>query len=224
MAAILRQTVAPGGVYDLPRVSYSDSTKLLIKELVREAAVSTQHQRQIERWVSGGRALPPHRALTAPSQHAPSRPASPAATARPNFQSKRSHEVIRKMGMYEPNTHYVPPPPKYGPGSKERCQELMAYGREGAMPHTVPLRRDLEVDTTLSTPTDRFAELVREMEERVEWLEAMEAVGAGEKYRSLIASQLALKLRDLELLDQERTIDLARAERQTAGPKDSVAQ
>lgn len=31
MAAILRQTVAPGGVYDLPKVSYSDSTKLLIK-------------------------------------------------------------------------------------------------------------------------------------------------------------------------------------------------
>lgn len=56
------------------------------------------------------------------------------------------------------------------------------------------------------------------MEERVEWLEAMEAVGAGEKYRSLIASQLALKLRDLELLDQEQTRDLARAERQVMTP------
>lgn len=66
--------------------------------------------------------------------------------------------------------------------------------------------------------------VVREMEERVEWLEAMEAVGAGEQYRGLIASQLALKLRDLELLDQERILDLARAERQAAAPKDDAVQ
>ena len=61
-----------------------------------------------------------------------------------------------------------------------------------------------------------FPTVVREMEERVVWLESMEAVGAGHQYRGLIASQLALKLRDLELLDQERAQDLAKAERQAA--------
>ncbi|MPC29878.1 UPF0193 protein EVG1 [Portunus trituberculatus] len=172
MAVTLRQAVAPGGVYDLPKVSYSDSTKLLIKELIQEASVSAQHQRQIERWVGGGLGLPPHRALTVPSQ-APLPPSCQATPPRPHFQTKRSHEAIRKMGLYEPNKLYVPPQP-----------------------------------------------MMREMEERVVWLESMEAVGAGQKYRGLIASQLALKLRDLELLDQERARDLAKAERQAAATKD----
>ncbi|KAK8377520.1 hypothetical protein O3P69_013865 [Scylla paramamosain] len=220
MAVTLRQAVAPGGVYDLPKVSYSDSTKLLIKELIKEASVSAQHQRQIERWVGGGRGLPPHRALTVPSQ-APAPPSSQSPTPRPHFQTKRSQEAIRKMGLYEPNTHYVPPQPKYGPGSKERCQELMAFGREGAGSHISTIKKVPQEPATPSTPTDRFSELVREMEERVVWLESMEAVGAGQKYRGLIASQLALKFRDLELLDQERAQDLAKAERQAVTIKNN---
>ncbi|XP_045102077.1 UPF0193 protein EVG1-like [Portunus trituberculatus] len=218
MAVTLRQAVAPGGVYDLPKVSYSDSTKLLIKELIKEASVSAQHQRQIERWVGGGLGLPPHRALTVPSQ-APLPPSCQATPPRPHFQTKRSHEAIRKMGLYEPNKLYVPPQPKYGPGSKERCQELMAFGREGAGSH-ITTKKVPQHPATPSTPVDRFSELMREMEERVVWLESMEAVGAGQKYRGLIASQLALKLRDLELLDQERARDLAKAERQAAATKD----
>lgn len=63
--------------------------------------------------------------------------------------------------------------------------------------------------------------VVGEMEERVAWLEAMEEVGAGAKYRDLIATQLALRLRDLELLDQERARKLARAMRQHLPPQNT---
>ncbi|XP_069937830.1 UPF0193 protein EVG1 homolog [Cherax quadricarinatus] len=98
---------------------------------------------------------------------------------------------------------------EYGPGAKERCQELMAYGKEGATSHPTPRRKSHA--QPLYTDTDRFTELVSEMEERVEWLEAMEALGAGDKYRDLITTQLALKLRDLELIDQERARHLTRA-------------
>nr|XP_045618647.1 UPF0193 protein EVG1 homolog isoform X2 [Procambarus clarkii] len=172
MASVSRQNVASGGIYDLPRVSYSESTRLLLKELLQEAAVNLQHQRRIERWVSGGRSLPHHEALAGPSQptQGQRRPSSSSSsssfrqTPRPCIQTKRSHEAIKKMGLYEPNTHYVPPPP-----------------------------------------------MVSEMEERVHWLEAMEALGEGGKFRHLIAAQLALKLRDLELIDQERARDLNRA-------------
>lgn len=52
------------------------------------------------------------------------------------------------------------------------------------------------------------------MEERAQWLKAMETVGAGDKYHNLIATQLALKLRDLELINQERARDLTRAMKQ----------
>ncbi|XP_045618646.2 UPF0193 protein EVG1 homolog isoform X1 [Procambarus clarkii] len=217
MASVSRQNVASGGIYDLPRVSYSESTRLLLKELLQEAAVNLQHQRRIERWVSGGRSLPHHEALAGPSQptQGQRRPSSSSSsssfrqTPRPCIQTKRSHEAIKKMGLYEPNTHYVPPPPKYGPESKERCQELMAFGKEGVTTHPTPGRKTQVY--SLPSETDRFTELVSEMEERVHWLEAMEALGEGEKFRHLIAAQLALKLRDLELIDQERARDLNRA-------------
>ncbi|XP_042868101.1 UPF0193 protein EVG1-like [Penaeus japonicus] len=213
MASMSRQNVASGGIFDLPRVTYSESTRQLLKDLLQEAAVSRQHQRYIERWVGSGGSLPRQEALAANSQdaHSHGRLGTARKTPRPQIQAKRSHEAIKSMGLYEPNTHYVPPPPKYGPGSKERCQELMAYGREGVTTHPTPRRKARQ---HLQEPkTDRFSELVSEMEERVHWLQAMEDVGAGDEYRPLIASQLALKLRDLELLDQERARELARCMR-----------
>ncbi|XP_071551671.1 UPF0193 protein EVG1-like isoform X2 [Panulirus ornatus] len=183
-------------------------------QLLQEAAVNSQHQRYIERWVGSGSSLPHHRALAAPSQTTPrhARPSSTISTPRPHIQTKRSHQAIKLMKVYEPNTHYVPPPPKYGPGSKERCQELMAFGKEGVNKHPMPETR--VQDQGDHPETDRFTELVNEMEERVQWLKAMEAVGAGDKYHNLIATQLALKLRDLELIDQKRARDLTRAMKQ----------
>ncbi|KAK4322976.1 hypothetical protein Pmani_006300 [Petrolisthes manimaculis] len=216
-----RQNVSAGGIYDIPKVYYSESTKQLIKDLLQEASVSQQHQRYIERWVGKGGTLPHQDALSAPNQDTPGHLQSvpSAGTPRLHLQTKRSHKAIKKMGLYEPNTHYVPPPPKYGPGSKERCQELMAYGREGVI--SQPKLNKNGVRPTSAPPTDRFSELVGEMEERVAWLEAMEEAGAGAKYRDLIATQLALRLRDLELLDQERARELARAMRQHLPPQNT---
>ncbi|XP_042229034.1 uncharacterized protein LOC121871034 [Homarus americanus] len=158
MASISRHNVASGGIYDLPRVSYSESTRLLLKELLQEAAVNSQHQRHIERWVGGGGSLPRQEALTVPSQATPRTRCliSTSNTPPPHIQTKRSHEAIKKMGLYEPNMHYVPPPPKYGPGSKERCQELMAYGKEGATLHPTPGRKVQKQAHHLHT--DRFTE------------------------------------------------------------------
>ncbi|XP_071520573.1 UPF0193 protein EVG1-like, partial [Panulirus ornatus] len=183
-------------------------------ELLQEAAVNLQHQRYIERWVGSGSSLPHHRALAAPSQTTPrhARPSSTISTPRPHIQTKRSHQAIKLMKVYEPNTHYVPPPPRYGPGSKERCQELIAFGKEGVNKHPMPETR--VQDQGDHPETDRFTELVNEMEERVQWLKAMEAVGAGDMYHNLIATQLDLKLRDLELIDQKRARDLTRAMKQ----------
>ncbi|XP_066971527.1 UPF0193 protein EVG1 homolog [Macrobrachium rosenbergii] len=209
MASVSRQNIAAGGIFDLPKVSYSDSTRKLLKDLLQEAAVSAQHQRQIERWVDSGGSLPQQGALTASSQNQTrNRPSSTTKTPHLEIQAKRSHATMKEMGLYELNSHYVPPAPKYGPGSKELCQELMAFGREGAKTHPTPGRK--AQGQTEDLQIDRFDELVNEMEERVQWLEAMEAAGAGEKYRHLIATQLSLKLRDLELLDQERARELKR--------------
>ncbi|XP_069936697.1 uncharacterized protein [Cherax quadricarinatus] len=165
MASLSRHNMVSGGIYDLPKVSYSESTRLLLKELLQEAAVNLQHQRHIERWVGAGKSLPHHEALggrSRPTRRPPSSSSSASSssscrqTSRPHMQTKRSHEAIKSMGLYQPNTHYVPPPPKYGPGAKERCQELMAYGKEGATSHPTPRRKSHA--QPLYTDTDRFTE------------------------------------------------------------------
>lgn len=46
---------------------------------------------------------------------------------------------------------------EYGPGSKERCQELMAFGREGAASH-ITIKKVPQDPATPSPPTDRFSE------------------------------------------------------------------
>nr|XP_053635033.1 uncharacterized protein LOC128690373 [Cherax quadricarinatus] len=120
MASLSRHNMVSGGIYDLPKVSYSESTRLLLKELLQEAAVNLQHQRHIERWVGAGKSLPHHEALggrSRPTRRPPSSSSSASSssscrqTSRPHMQTKRSHEAIKSMGLYQPNTHYVPPPP-----------------------------------------------------------------------------------------------------------------
>ena len=46
--------------------------------------------------------------------------------------------------------------------------------------------------------------MVYQAEEWMEWLKQMDKIGAGDQHRSLVASQIALILRDLELIDQNR--------------------
>lgn len=45
---------------------------------------------------------------------------------------------------------------EYGPGSKERCQELMAYGKEGVNMH--PTRSRMVQDQDGGPEIDRFTE------------------------------------------------------------------
>lgn len=45
---------------------------------------------------------------------------------------------------------------EYGAGSKERCQDLMAYGREGATLHPTPKQKQQQ-QADLREP-DRFTE------------------------------------------------------------------
>ncbi|CAL4237689.1 unnamed protein product, partial [Meganyctiphanes norvegica] len=97
----------------------------------------------------------------------------------------------------------------YGLGSKERCQDLMAYGKDAPLPKA--FRPKSRATHPKEPPkTDRFKELLEDMEQRVLWLEDMEAAGAGDQYRALINTQIALKLRDMELLDATRAREVAR--------------
>ncbi|XP_076031509.1 UPF0193 protein EVG1 homolog [Oratosquilla oratoria] len=202
-----RQNVVEGGIFNLPKVVYSDSTKQLLRELAQEAAVVVQHRKLIEKSIYAGKILPSLQALSttthSSSTYGKLKEEFKGGRA-PKLQRKRTWKDMERMGLFEPDRSYIPPPPKYGLGSKERCQDVMAYGKDLPIvtPKTLP-------SLPCSTP-DRFDELLGEVEERLSWLQEMEKLGVGNKYHNIIEAQLALKLRDMELLDYEKAVELQR--------------
>lgn len=56
------------------------------------------------------------------------------------------------------------------------------------------------------TTTNLFIFSVKnEIEERTRWLEDMEKLGAAEEHRFLINSQISLKIRDIEFLQEKNS-------------------
>lgn len=53
--------------------------------------------------------------------------------------------------------------------------------------------------------------VVKEIQERREFLAAMEALGQGKQYRAIILAEISQKLREMEDIDRKRSEELRRA-------------
>lgn len=58
---------------------------------------------------------------------------------------------------------------------------------------------------------DRFDELVKEIQDRKEFLAAMETLGQGKQYRGIILAEISQKLREMEDIDRRRSKELRKA-------------
>ena len=50
--------------------------------------------------------------------------------------------------------------------------------------------------------------MLKEIEERKEFLEEMEALGKGEEYRARIMTEISQRVRELETMDKQRSTQL----------------
>ncbi|XP_008589243.1 PREDICTED: UPF0193 protein EVG1 [Galeopterus variegatus] len=64
---------------------------------------------------------------------------------------------------------------------------------------------------TLGPALDRFDELVKEIQERKEFLADMEALGQGRQYRGIVLTEISQKLREMEDIDHKRSEELRKA-------------
>ena len=71
---------------------------------------------------------------------------------------------------------------------KEKLQNVMAFGSEVAPKSSVakPLPEPEE-----QTEVDRFEEILKEIEERKEFLDEMEALGQGNNYRAKLTTEIS---------------------------------
>ncbi|XP_017716787.1 PREDICTED: UPF0193 protein EVG1 isoform X4 [Rhinopithecus bieti] len=91
---------------------------------------------------------------------------------------------------------------------KQRLQNIFAMGKdpEERKRKAPPARQEVP-----APERDRFEELVKEIQERKEFLTDMEALGQGKQYRGIILAEISQKLREMEDIDRRRSEELRKA-------------
>ena len=72
---------------------------------------------------------------------------------------------------------------------KQKLQNVMAFGSE--VEPTPTMARSIPSCPEEETELDRFDEVLKEIEERREFLEEMEALGQGQKYRTKVMTEIS---------------------------------
>jgi len=92
---------------------------------------------------------------------------------------------------------------------KRRLQNVMAYGEDGKNIEDVPRQKKPSPrEMVQEKEVDRFDEVLQEIEDRKAFLDEMEELGQGKQYRTIISTEISQKIRELELIDKERSKEL----------------
>ncbi|NXU52766.1 EVG1 protein, partial [Turnix velox] len=89
---------------------------------------------------------------------------------------------------------------------KQRLQNILAMRKDMAESNVKKMLVQTKEEET--PEPDRFEELVKEVQERKEFLEEMEALGQGKKYRSIVLTEISQKMREMEIIDKKRSEEM----------------
>nr|XP_019608542.1 PREDICTED: UPF0193 protein EVG1 isoform X2 [Rhinolophus sinicus] len=183
------------GFWSCPKqATYTPGTCELLRVMMEESRLTKFQQRHIMDTMKRGNTLPLQCSPTSSQRVLPSRqPAS--AIYLPPILAARSH--LRPASMCQANGAYSREqfkPQATRKDKKERKRKPRPLRQEDAAPEL-----------------DRFEELVKEIQERKEFLADMEALGQGRQYRGMILAEISQKLREMEDIDQKRTEQLRQA-------------
>ncbi|XP_027623171.1 UPF0193 protein EVG1 isoform X1 [Tupaia chinensis] len=160
----------------------------------------------------GGNTLPLQCSPTSSQRASP--PKQPASTIYlPPILTARSHprpaSLCQASGAYS-REQFKPQATRDLEKEKHRLQTILATGKEPEerkrKPTPTPGRQE-----DPAPEVDRFDELVKEIQERKEFLADMEALGQGRQYRGLILAEISQKLREMEDIDHKRSEELRKA-------------
>ncbi|XP_068416000.1 UPF0193 protein EVG1 isoform X1 [Eschrichtius robustus] len=190
--------------------TYAPETCELLRVMMKESKLTNFQQRHIMDTMKRGDTLPLHCSPTSSQRVLPSKqPAS--AIYLPPILAIRSH--LRPASMCQANGAYSreqfkPQATRDLEKEKRRLQNIFATGKEPAerKRKPPPVRQE-----NPAPELDRFEELVKEIQERKEFLADMEALGQGRQYRGIILTEISQKLQEMEDLDHKRSEELRKA-------------
>lgn len=215
-----RQPVAKGGLWSSQSAPVSKETQNLLKVMMEESKLTNFQRRQLQDSMKKGQSLPvacnptTSRNERVQPTSSPKKPLPKVMNARHLSGGKKTKETIDIQKNVEPQEIYRPAPGKLiSEKDKRRLQNVMAYGEHGKDIEDVPTqRRRPAKEMKPEKEVDRFDEILQEIEERRSFLDEMETLGEGKKYRTIIMTEISQKIRELELIDKERSKELDLAE------------
>ncbi|XP_076669753.1 UPF0193 protein EVG1 [Andrena cerasifolii] len=211
-----RVEMGAGAFHHPPRAKYSEETRSLIKLLMEESKVSMLQRKCIQEAMDKGESLP---VLTDRSKGKLSNRNNDYQVIMPTVWNKRTQDMIIKSGAYEREQYRRTSPLRNKEKQKRHLACMMAYGKE--MPETPREPRILHKDRReprIPTDVDPMDDLVRGIQERMEFLDDMECLGLGKKYRPIIQQEIAHKLRLIESIDKQKSKEVRKEIRKLEKP------
>ncbi|XP_068672708.1 UPF0193 protein EVG1 homolog [Montipora foliosa] len=211
-----RQPVAKGGLWSTHTAPVSKETQNLLKVMMEESKLTNFQRRQLQENIKRGESLPvscnptTSRSAKVQPKRSPQKPLPKVMNAKHLSGGKRSKDAIDMKNTTEAQEIYKPPVGKLiSEKDKRRLQNVMAYGEDGKEIEDTPIqKRLLPVEKVSEKEIDRFDEVVQEIEDRRAFLDEMEKLGQGKNYRTIIMTEISQKIRELELIDKERSKEL----------------
>ncbi|XP_077380378.1 UPF0193 protein EVG1 [Festucalex cinctus] len=193
------QSRVTGGLWKHPTANqYSKQTRDLLTSMMQEFTLSNLQRKKISDCLKDGSALP---LTTEPSSSASS--PQPKASQRslkllPVRPLRRSAASCRSGNGYV-REKFCPAPARDLEKEKRRLQNILATGQEheDATSQNVAANRKPEV----TEETDRYQEVLDEIEERRQFLADMASLGQDQQYIHIINTEISQKIRELEMLD-----------------------
>ncbi|XP_040844084.1 UPF0193 protein EVG1 [Ochotona curzoniae] len=191
---------------------YTPGTCELLRVMMKESKLTNFQQRHITDTLKRGDTLPLQCSPTSSQRGSPGRQPLPApAIYLPPILAARSH--LRPVSLCQANGAYSreqfkPQATRDLEKEKLRLQNIFATGKDTEEPRRKA--RPMRQKDPAPEP-DRFEELVREIQDRKEFLAAMEALGQGRQYRALILAEISQKIREMEDIDRKRSEELSKA-------------
>ncbi|XP_006757480.1 PREDICTED: UPF0193 protein EVG1 [Myotis davidii] len=192
------------------QTTYTLGTCELLRVMMKESKLTKFQQRHIMDTMKKGEALPLSCSPTSSQRVLPTKqPAS--AVCLPPILAARSQ--LRPASMCQANGAYSreqfkPRATRDLEKEKQRLQDIFATGKDKEERKRKP-RAVQQKDP--APETDRFEELVKEIQERKDFLAEMEALGRARQYRGLILTEISQKLREMEDIDHQRSKELRKA-------------
>ncbi|XP_010958625.1 UPF0193 protein EVG1 isoform X2 [Camelus dromedarius] len=199
------------GFWRCPKpATYTPGTCELLRVMMKESKLTNFQQRHIMDTMKRGDPLPLQCSPASSQRVLPSKqPAS--AIYLPPILAARSHlrpaSKCQANGAYS-REQFKPQATRDLEKEKRRLQNIFATGKEPEERKSKPSPVRQEDP---APELDRFEELVKEIQERKEFLADMEALGQGRRYQGIILTEISQKLQEMEDIDHKRSEELRKA-------------